>query len=97
MIMTHKLIKKTAMEMAAAHYEQMAKHDLFYRRWPDQDDYIEIAWVVFLPEAKSSLANMLTLPSIPQHWKDEIHEALVKHHDLQVMQQRLDNAGATAH
>lgn len=96
-MITHVLIKKTCMEMAGEYYEYMAKQDLFYARWPDQDAYIEIAWPVFIEEARASLAQMLSLPSVPQNWKDDIHEALCKHHDMQMMQRRLDNARSIRH
>lgn len=91
-MITHKLIRNVCLGMAAEYYEMMARHDLFYARWPDQQAYIQLAWPVFIDEAKKSLATMLSLPSITEHVKAEIAEALIQHHDLQLMGASLNRA-----
>lgn len=78
----HKLIVETAREMAAATFESMAQNNEFYAACKSgnlsQDEFVDLVFANFLPEAKKTLTTMLTLPSTPEWMKEQIYEALVE-------------------
>lgn len=73
---THKLIADTAKQMAAEVYEVLAKDNAFFRRFPRRRHYVAAQWPVFVPDARATLAQMLT-GDAPQGVKDQIEEALM--------------------
>lgn len=75
--MVHKLIKKTAKEMAACYYEHAAtSSDIFYRYYPNTGFFVSREWRRFIRCAKETLTDMLT-GSYPDSFKAEIYEALL--------------------
>ena len=78
---THKLIAKTAKEMAACAYEEWAHDDLFYKLWPNQKLFVAKNWKDFVRIARASLAQMLS-GNYPEIMKEEILDALIKDRSL---------------
>ena len=74
----HKLVLKTAQEMAGAYYEHTAGQiPGFYKQWPNVNVYIRSRWQNFVPIARDILASMLGSPSTTEHIKAEIYQALI--------------------
>ena len=74
----HKLVAKTAMEMAQEIYEKNAgKSNDFYEKYPDREAYVSSCWGMYLDAARATLAQLLTT-NMEDSLKDEIHDALVK-------------------
>jgi len=74
----HKLVAKTAMEMAQEVYEKNAsRSDDFYKKYPDREEYVSSCWALYLDAARATLAQLLTT-NMEENLKEEIHEALVK-------------------
>lgn len=80
--LAHELVAKTAQEMAAAFYEELAHDNDFYKFYPKQEQFIKREWPRFIAIAKSTLAQMLGNPAIPEWEKEQIMDALVKHASL---------------
>ena len=74
--MVHKLIRKTAKEMAGHFYEFAAHDDTFYRYYPSLKFFCEYEWQRFVTVAKQTLTDMLT-GTYPDTFKAEIYEALL--------------------
>lgn len=72
----HYLIAKTAKEMAAALYEEQAKDDVFYSKFPSRRNYVRLVWPELVNAARSTLVDMLAAPHIHETMKQEILEAL---------------------
>jgi len=74
----HKLVAKTAMEMAQEVYEKNAgRSNDFYEKYPDRDAYVSSCWALYLDAARATLAQLLTT-NMEDSLKDQIHEALIK-------------------
>ena len=74
----HKLVAKTAMEMAQEVYEKNAgRSNEFYEKYPDREAYVSSCWALYLDAARATLAQLLTT-NMEDRLKDEIHEALIK-------------------
>ena len=74
----HKLVAKTAMEMAQEVYEKNAgKSNDFYEKFPDREAYVSSCWALYLDAARATLAQLLTT-NMEENLKIEIHDALVK-------------------
>lgn len=78
----HELVAATAKEMAACWYEEAAHDNDFYAFYPKQKMFINREWKRFLEVAKATLAQMLGSSMTPEHEKEQIFEALVKHASL---------------
>lgn len=77
MTTTHKLIAKTAKEMAGAFYEIRASRDnTWYAQFRSQKRFIAAEWPAFLPAARDALVTMLTLDDVSEHVKMHIYHAL---------------------
>ncbi len=74
--MVHKLIRKTAKEMAGHFYEFAAHDNEFYRYYPSLKFFCEYEWQRFVTVAKHTLTDMLT-GTYPDTYKAEIYEALL--------------------
>ncbi len=74
----HKLVAKTAMEMAHEVYEKNAgRSDDFYAKYPDRQAYVTECWALYLDAARATLAQLLTT-NMDDVLKGEIHDALIK-------------------
>lgn len=84
----HKLIAKTAKEIAAEVYEVLASNDRFYRTYPNVRRFVAKNWRHFIGDARKSLTVIMAAESpdgTPQHvvylypqiMRDEIFEALI--------------------
>lgn len=75
---THELIAKTAQEIAGAFYEDAAgASPVFYKEWPDVNEFIKRRWRTFIPGARDSLTTMLA-GDYPAEVKERIFDALGK-------------------
>lgn len=82
---THKLVRKTAKELAGAFFDNMdVFHDgrverttAFRAQCPDQHAFIEMYWTDFVVIARKTLAHILTQPGTTQIQKDAIYDALL--------------------
>lgn len=74
--MVHKLIRKTAKEMAGHFYEFAAHDDQFYAYYPSLKFFCEYEWQRFVVSAKQVLTDIL-IGTYPDSYKAEIYEALL--------------------
>jgi len=72
----HKLVAKTAQEMAAAVYERCAQNNEWFAENPSQDRYVADAWPLFIEQARSTLAQLLRT-TMDEGLKKEIYDALI--------------------
>lgn len=84
--MVHKLVRKTAKEMAGHFYEFAAHDDTFYRYYPSLIFFVDYEWHRFIREAKTVLTKMLTM-DYPESFKAEIYDALLLNSELPYSQQ----------
>lgn len=75
---THILFKRTAEEICAAAYEELAKDNGFYKCWPNQKAFVVLHWGQFLSLARQHLVECLSSPRLPEAAKEEIFDALLK-------------------
>lgn len=74
----HKLVAKTAMEMANEVYEKSAgRNNAFYEKYPDREEYVKECWALYLDAARTTLAELLAT-NIAEALKEQIHDALIK-------------------
>lgn len=74
---THHLIASTAQEIAGAFYEEAASNDVFYKEWPDINEFIRRRWKTFIPGARDALLTMLA-GNYPPEVKEQIFDAIGK-------------------
>lgn len=72
----HKIIAKTAQEIAACAYQDMAKDNNFYKLWPKEREFVNKQWPTFIRAARASLAQMLGMDKYSESVKEKIFEAL---------------------
>ena len=75
--LVHKLVKKTAQELAGAFYENAAHSNGFFRAWPSQKQFILSEWPKFVETTKKVFAQMLGGNTISEAEKAEIYEAML--------------------
>jgi hypothetical protein len=75
--MVHKMIADVAKGCAGEHYEELARDDRFYKRWPKPKAFIAHNWRLYVDIARTILAGMLGNPEIPEKRKELIHGALL--------------------
>lgn len=83
----HRLVAKTAQDMAAAVFEELMKRDKFYAAYAEshptvprkklQEHFIRKNFWRYLDQARHTLTDMLR-GNYPESLKDEIADALVK-------------------
>ncbi len=73
----HKLVEKTAKDMAWEAYEARATDNVFYKQFPNQRKYVAHNWKHFIRFARETLVRMLGMPQYSEHLKEEIFEALM--------------------
>ena len=73
----HKLVAKTAQEMAQEIYEQNASDNKFYAEYPDREAYVSKCWPLYLTAARATLAQLLST-NMDESLKAEIHDALIR-------------------
>lgn len=95
--MVHKLVKKTAQEMAGAYYEWQATQrrfgDNFYATYPSVEAFMERDWPNFVRIAKECLTTQLTDPSVSETEKRDIYDALIDDSTLPYSQQEVQITG----
>lgn len=80
----HKEIRKIAREMAGAAYEELAKDDVFYKNYPNQNVFIGRHWKNFVGDARKTLALMLG-QNYDAAMKKDIFDILIKDRELQML------------
>jgi hypothetical protein len=74
----HKLVAKTAQEIANEVYEKNAsRSNDFYAEYPDREAYVKSCWPLYLDAARTTLTKLLTT-NMDDVLKDQIHDALIK-------------------
>ena len=90
----HKLVAKTAKEICAAVYEELARDNAFYNAWPNQRAFVRVHWAQFIEHARSTMTDMLT-GNYPESMKDEIMDALTKDWSLRGLNAQASSAKPT--
>lgn len=73
----HRLISKTAQQIAAEFYQDAALDNNFYKMWTKEREFVNKCWGKFIKPARESLTRMLTMDNFSQAIKDEIMDALL--------------------
>lgn len=81
-MLVHKEVRKIAKGIAAAAYEELARDDIFYRAYPNQNLFVEQNWLSFIPQARKTLLEMLG-GDYPEVMKEEIFDIYQKDWTLQ--------------
>jgi hypothetical protein len=96
----HKLIRATAIEMAAEVYQQVMKDNRIYAQWkkvcPEltpttcEIAFLELLWPKLVPQARATLAQMLGPgnANVSEKQKEQIYDALVADNALTVGRNR---------
>lgn len=84
MTMCHKEIRKIAREMAGVAYEELARDNAFYQKYPNQNKFIARHWKNFIGEARKSLLAILG-GSYPDAMKKDVFEIYVRDRELQLV------------
>jgi len=79
----HKLVMSVAVGMAKSMYEDMLRDPMFHKAAPNRKAFIKFAAPKLLPQARATLAQMLTSTSLPPVQKEQILDALVLDNTLQ--------------
>lgn len=91
--MVHKLIKKTAQEMAGAFYEWQGVRrkygDDFYKNYPNIEAFMNRDWPNFVRAAKECLTDQLADPAVSDMEKRDIYDALIADAELPYSQQEV--------
>lgn len=74
----HKMIADTAKGCARAQWEQLAKQNAFYKRYPNASLFVRLCWPHYIEIARQILTGMLGDPKRDQHLKDQILDALLR-------------------
>jgi hypothetical protein len=73
----HKLVSKTAQEIAAAFYQDAAMDNNFYKMWPKEREFVNKQWGNFIRPARETLTKMLSMDKFSEEVKADIYEALL--------------------
>ena len=73
----HKLIAKTAKELAGTFYEFAAHDNEFYKFYPKMQYFIDREWERFVTVAKQTLTDCLSSGALTDKDKLDIYDALV--------------------
>lgn len=98
----HKMIRATAIDMAAELYATVMKDNALYNHWkklcPDLTPtlceflFIDMIWPKLVPQARATLASMLGPgnANISEEMKERIYHALIEDNALKVGRSRND-------
>lgn len=75
--MVHKLIAKTARELAGTFYEFAAHDNEFYKFYPKMQFFIDREWERFVTVAKETLTDCLISGALTEKDKGDIYDALI--------------------
>ena len=94
----HKMIRATAIEMAGALYDEVMKDNKLWAHWkaicPEltptlcEIKFIELLWPKLIPEARATLARLLTT-GLSEDLKTSIADALIVDNTLMRGRERL--------
>lgn len=92
--MAHRQVASVAKELAGCAYDELAKNNQFYATEPSQRNWVKRNWILFCEEARKALAQSLNSPTMTEHMKAKIHEALVLDHHLKITAREIQIKGA---
>lgn len=75
--MVHKLVRKTAKELAGCYYEFAAHDNQFYQYYPKMQFFIDREWAKFVLVAKQTLTDCLRSSVLTEKDKADIYDALI--------------------
>lgn len=84
-MLCHKEVRRIAKELAGAAYEDFAKNDDFYAKFPNQNKFIARHWQNFVGIARQTLVYMLG-QNYPEAMKEDIFDIYTKDRILQDVQ-----------
>lgn len=91
--LVHRLVKKTAQEMAGTFYEWQATQrrygDDFYKKYPSVESFVRQDWPNFVKTAKECMVKQLTDPAVSEIEKADIYGALLNDATLPYSQQEV--------
>jgi hypothetical protein len=76
--MVHKDLAGLAKEMAAAHYEVLAKDNRFYKQFPKQAVFVRKCWIYYVAGARDILVGMLGDANRPEAQRQAIMDCILK-------------------
>lgn len=74
----HKMIADVAKGCCREAWENLAKQNKFYQRYPSADAFVIACWPQYLPVARNILIGMLGNPKYTEAMKAEIYDVLLK-------------------
>ena len=75
--LVHKLIARTAKELAGTFYEFAAHDNEFYKFYPKMQFFIDREWERFVTVAKQTLTDCLSSGALTEKDKGDIYDALI--------------------
>lgn len=76
--MVHEQIAHTAKALTREHYDQLARNNRFFKKYPDVEDFAFRKWPLYIDMARQMLTAMLGSPKYDTAFKDGIFDALTK-------------------
>jgi hypothetical protein len=73
----HQRIAEIAKGCAEAQWEQLAKQNAFFKRWPKPKPFVVHNWPKYIPVARQILTGMLGDPKYTDAQKQEIYDILL--------------------
>lgn len=74
----HKMIADTAKGIAREQWATLARHNAFYKAWPEPEPFVAYHWPKYIDTARFILVGMLGSPKYDQHTKDQIFDAVLR-------------------
>ncbi len=75
--MVHWRIAEIARAMAHSYYDRFASNNEFYKMFPVEEQYVMLEWPKFIPAARDTLVDMLSMDQFTMEQKEDIMEALL--------------------
>lgn len=75
----HKLIAQTAQDMAREVYASFARaSNEWHSENRNEEEYVKESWPLYIEAARTTLAELLSVPSTAELLKEQIYDALCK-------------------
>lgn len=72
----HFKVREVAFEMAREWYEEAARDNGFFARWPSREGFVQANWNSFSQDARQALVAILA-GDYPESMKEPIYQALL--------------------
>lgn len=73
----HKIVGELAEKMAQTVYEERAKDNAFYAKFPNRSAFVKMFAPQFIPDARATLTDMLQAENISDAERENIFNALI--------------------